>query len=51
MTALKVLKSKHLQPRILHPGKIHIKTEGEFKTFSNKSFNNLSLEILQTEGK
>ena len=32
----KVLKRKNLQPRILHPGRISFKIEGEIKNSSNK---------------
>ena len=32
----KVLKGKKLQPRILYPGRISFKIEGEIKNFSNK---------------
>ena len=31
-----VLKGKNLQPRLLYPGRISFKTEGEIKSFSDK---------------
>ena len=32
----KVLKGKHLQPRLLYPARISLKTDGEIKRFSDK---------------
>ena len=32
----KVLKGKNLQPRLLYPGRISFKTDGEIKSFSEK---------------
>ena len=32
----KVLKGKNMQPRILYPARLSLKTEGEIKNFSNK---------------
>ena len=32
----KVLKGKHLQPRLLYPGRISFKIDGEIKNFSDK---------------
>ena len=32
----KVLKGKNLQPRLLYPGRISFKTDGEIKSFSDK---------------
>ena len=33
---LKVMKEKNLQPRLLHPGRISFKYEGEIKSFTDK---------------
>ena len=32
----KVMKGKHLQPRLLYPGRISFKIDGEIKNFSDK---------------
>ena len=38
----KVLKGKNLQPRLLYPGRISFKTEGEIKSFSDKQYHQTS---------
>lgn len=40
---LKVLKERNCQPRILSPGKIFFKDEGELKTFSDEGILNFFL--------